>query len=196
LLAEQSNQACCSEQGQKLIAAVTFDLSEGPSGFRARQQGNSSDAMMLRSIVVLRSRAACVRVASSSRHLSKAAAAAPQTVPDAEAAAAAVKARLAAVKLPEVKLEACGAVDDDDEGNTQVDYQIVFLKLYFFKVLTSACICSVHLYVFTADKEDEEQMFVLGPDGTQEWGGPTRGGRHAEPTRFGDWERKGRCSDF
>jgi hypothetical protein len=74
---------------------------------------------MLRSIAVLRSRAACVRAVSRSRHLSKSAAAAPQAVPDAEAAAA-VKAKLAAVKLPEVKLEACGAVDDEDEGNTHI----------------------------------------------------------------------------
>jgi hypothetical protein len=30
----------------------------------------------------------------------------------------------------------------------------------------------------------------------KEWGGPRRGGRLPEPTRYGDWERKGRCSDF
>jgi hypothetical protein len=29
---------------------------------------------------------------------------------------------------------------------------------------------------------------------TGEWGGPTKGGSMPEPTRFGDWERKGRCS--
>ena len=55
-----------------------------------------------------------------------------------------------------------------------------------------------------ADEDDEddymEEMFVQ-PDitlGTEkvEWGGPRRGGRFEEPTRFGDWERKGRCSDF
>jgi hypothetical protein len=26
--------------------------------------------------------------------------------------------------------------------------------------------------------------------------GPTRGGKRPEPTRYGDWERKGRASDF
>jgi hypothetical protein len=31
---------------------------------------------------------------------------------------------------------------------------------------------------------------------TGEWGGPTKGGSVPEPTRFGDWERKGRCSEF
>jgi len=47
------------------------------------------------------------------------------------------------------------------------------------------------------EHEDEmEEMFVMGPSGTMEWGGPTRGGQHKEPTRYGDWERKGRCSDF
>lgn len=45
------------------------------------------------------------------------------------------------------------------------------------------------------DEEDMEQMFVEGPAGI-EWGGPTRGGARPEPTRFGDWERKGRASDF
>lgn len=52
------------------------------------------------------------------------------------------------------------------------------------------------------DEDEDEQidMFVsphkcLGHDKI-EWNGPTRGGKYAEPTRFGDWERKGRCSDF
>ena len=50
------------------------------------------------------------------------------------------------------------------------------------------------------DEMEQEEMFVnphesLGHD-KREWGGPRRGGRLAEPTRFGDWERKGRCSDF
>jgi hypothetical protein len=45
-------------------------------------------------------------------------------------------------------------------------------------------------------QEDEmENMFVQGPMGI-EWNGPTRGGKRPEPTRFGDWERKGRASDF
>lgn len=53
-----------------------------------------------------------------------------------------------------------------------------------------------------ADDEEmeQEEMFVdadasLGTD-KREWGGPRRGGRFPEPTRYGDWERKGRCSDF
>uniref|UniRef100_A0A7S0C435 Succinate dehydrogenase assembly factor 4, mitochondrial n=1 Tax=Proboscia inermis TaxID=420281 RepID=A0A7S0C435_9STRA len=49
------------------------------------------------------------------------------------------------------------------------------------------------------DEEDEEYMFVephpiLNTDKI-EWGGPRRQGL-PEPTRFGDWERKGRCTDF
>ena len=43
--------------------------------------------------------------------------------------------------------------------------------------------------------EELEEMFVQGPAGV-EWGGPTRGGQRPEPTRYGDWERKGRASDF
>ena len=57
-------------------------------------------------------------------------------------------------------------------------------------VLKSAC--------GDADEDDDdemEEMFVQGPMG-MEYGGPTRGGRMPEPTRFGDWERKGRTSDF
>ncbi len=47
------------------------------------------------------------------------------------------------------------------------------------------------------DLEEPEEMFILGPArGMMEWGGPTRGGARPEPTRYGDWERKGRASDF
>jgi hypothetical protein len=50
------------------------------------------------------------------------------------------------------------------------------------------------------EEEEQEEMFVE-PHASfefkgKEWGGPTRGGRLPEPTRYGDWERKGRCSDF
>lgn len=45
------------------------------------------------------------------------------------------------------------------------------------------------------EEEELEEMFIEGPVGL-EWGGPTRGGRRPEPTRYGDWERKGRVSDF
>ncbi len=51
------------------------------------------------------------------------------------------------------------------------------------------------------EEEDQEEMFVvadpvLGHGTIQEWGGPRRRGTLAEPTRYGDWERKGRCTDF
>jgi hypothetical protein len=45
------------------------------------------------------------------------------------------------------------------------------------------------------DEDEMEEMFIMGPAGV-EWGGPTRGGARPEPTRYGDWERKGRASDF
>lgn len=45
------------------------------------------------------------------------------------------------------------------------------------------------------EDDDMEEMFVATAIGL-EWGGPMRGGRMQEPTRFGDWERRGRCSDF
>ena len=49
--------------------------------------------------------------------------------------------------------------------------------------------------VQAAVDDDLEDMFHDGPCGV-EWNGPTRGGRRPEPTRYGDWERKGRVSDF
>mmetsp|Transcript_6901 Transcript_6901/g.9014 ORF Transcript_6901/g.9014 Transcript_6901/m.9014 type:complete len:168 (-) Transcript_6901:165-668(-) len=66
-----------------------------------------------------------------------------------------------------IRINACGNDDDDDAYDSE---------------------------------EEQEEMFVdphesLGHS-QREWGGPRRGGRLAEPTRFGDWERKGRCTDF
>ncbi|KAG7367843.1 DUF1674 domain containing protein [Nitzschia inconspicua] len=50
------------------------------------------------------------------------------------------------------------------------------------------------------DEMEQEEMFVEAHSTFKhkqmEWGGPRRGGRLPEPTRFGDWERKGRCTDF
>jgi hypothetical protein len=50
------------------------------------------------------------------------------------------------------------------------------------------------------DEMEQEEMFVEPHESFEhkmmEWGGPRRGGRLPEPTRYGDWERKGRCSDF
>lgn len=45
------------------------------------------------------------------------------------------------------------------------------------------------------DDDDMEDVVDIGPMG-KEYGGPQRGGKFKEPTRFGDWERKGRCTDF
>ena len=47
------------------------------------------------------------------------------------------------------------------------------------------------------DEEDDlSDMVPMIDSKTGEWGGPTKGGSMPEPTRFGDWERKGRCTDF
>jgi hypothetical protein len=50
------------------------------------------------------------------------------------------------------------------------------------------------------DEMEQEEMFIAAHESfghdMVEWGGPRRGGRLLEPTRFGDWERKGRCTDF
>jgi len=46
-----------------------------------------------------------------------------------------------------------------------------------------------------ADDDLGDDVPMVDPR-TKEWGGPTKGGSAPEPTRFGDWERKGRCTDF
>ena len=46
------------------------------------------------------------------------------------------------------------------------------------------------------DEDEYEEMFVKTEFNNIEWGGPLRGGKMPEPTRFGDWERKGRCTDY
>lgn len=51
------------------------------------------------------------------------------------------------------------------------------------------------------DEMEQEEMFVEPHESfefqnVREWNGPRRGGRLPEPTRYGDWERKGRCTDF
>lgn len=44
-----------------------------------------------------------------------------------------------------------------------------------------------------ADEEESSEEYVdMWNEETGEWGGP----RGLEPTRYGDWERKGRCTDF
>ena len=46
------------------------------------------------------------------------------------------------------------------------------------------------------DEDEEADMVPMIDPKTGEWNGPTRGGAAPEPTRFGDWERRGRCTDF
>jgi len=43
-----------------------------------------------------------------------------------------------------------------------------------------------------APKSPSEKPHITSGEKIEETGGP----KGAEPTRFGDWERKGRCSDF
>ena len=41
-------------------------------------------------------------------------------------------------------------------------------------------------------EEDEEEWVEMFNKDTGEWNGP----RHGEPTKFGDWQNKGRTTDF
>jgi hypothetical protein len=78
------------------------------------------------------------------------------------------------------------------------------VKVESHKIQATSCSKTSKIDEGTKEEEEEEEeqveMFVsphkcLGHEKI-EWNGPTRGGRYAEPTRFGDWEKKGRCSDF
>lgn len=74
-----------------------------------------------------------------------------------------------AVMVEKVKIAACGDIDSDDEDDDEMEQEEMFV---------------------------EAHVSPAFEHGATEWGGPRRGGRFPEPTRFGDWERKGRCSDF
>ena len=77
-----------------------------------------------------------------------------------------------------------------------------FYKMNFFTELQTpkGCTLTPEELEEKDDEMEQEDMFIEPHEilGTNklEWGGPRRGGRLAEPTRFGDWERKGRCTDF
>ena len=75
------------------------------------------------------------------------------------------------------------------------------LKDFMNKLDDEGGACSQGVPPQEFEEDDQEDMFVtadpsLGVGERKEWGGPRRGGRYEEPTRFGDWERKGRCTDF
>jgi hypothetical protein len=71
------------------------------------------------------------------------------------------------IKVEKVVKEACGDMSEEDENDDEMEQEEMFVE---------------------AHKSFKHQMI--------EWGGPRRGGRLPEPTRYGDWERKGRCTDF
>ncbi|CAM9359929.1 unnamed protein product [Sphacelaria rigidula] len=72
----------------------------------------------------------------------------------------------------------------------------ILTSIFVFQLYTKADDLNACFILPGSEEEEEmEEMLQDGPAG-KEWGGPTRGGVLGEPTRFGDWERKGRCSDF
>jgi hypothetical protein len=70
-------------------------------------------------------------------------------------------------KIENAVKEQCGDLKDEDENDDEMEQEEMFVE---------------------AHRSFKHQMI--------EWGGPRRGGRLPEPTRYGDWERKGRCTDF
>mmetsp|Transcript_69332 Transcript_69332/g.77551 ORF Transcript_69332/g.77551 Transcript_69332/m.77551 type:complete len:134 (-) Transcript_69332:195-596(-) len=89
------------------------------------------------------------------------------TIADSASSKASSSSPLSDVKVEKVKISACGDVDSDDDG--EMEQEEMFVD------------------AFKSSSFDHRAA---------EWGGPRRGGRLLEPTRYGDWERKGRCSDF
>ena len=80
----------------------------------------------------------------------------------------------------------------DEGGGARLSAQQIEERLAAAPVLKAAC---GDVEEADDDDDDFEDMYVDTQMGL-EWGGPMRGGRMPEPTRFGDWERKGRASDF
>ena len=84
--------------------------------------------------------------------------------------------------------------------------RLLLLTTGFFKkpepttTTTAAAACADDDEEEEEEEMEKEDMFVEPHESfefrTMEWGGPRRGGRFPEPTRYGDWERKGRCTDF
>lgn len=92
-------------------------------------------------------------------------------------------------------------------SNQRADDPVVVVKVDASKkedIQTTTTATELSSSCGTVDDDDEmeqEEMFVDAYEtfefnSVREWGGPRRGGRLPEPTRYGDWERKGRCTDF
>lgn len=47
-----------------------------------------------------------------------------------------------------------------------------------------------------ATTESTEEANTANPQNPEQWPREVGGVRGPEPTRYGDWERNGRCSDF
>jgi hypothetical protein len=53
-----------------------------------------------------------------------------------------------------------------------------------------------HLEEITEHPDQSKEDFPAFPNNINPETGEVNGPRGPEPTRYGDWERKGRCSDF
>lgn len=82
--------------------------------------------------------------------------------------------------------ESCGPVDDLDSDRCNDS------------VCAYVCesVASAYLHGMCSTYRSEDDMVNMVDESTGEWGGPTKGGREPEPTRFGDWQFNGRCTDF
>ena len=100
--------------------------------------------------------------------------------------------RAASRPLATSRTLASPASEIDEGGGARLSAQQIEERLAAAPVLKAAC---GDVEEADDDDDDFEDMYVDTQMGL-EWGGPMRGGRMPEPTRFGDWERKGRASDF
>lgn len=89
---------------------------------------------------------------------------------------------------------ACGGVKET-ENKRSLGTSNVHVNKTESKKLNNIASLDTELESDIEEEDEMEDMFIEGPAGI-EWNGPTRGGRRPEPTRYGDWERKGRVSDF
>lgn len=127
----------------------------------------------------------------ASRRLASASETSSAAAAEKEKARQATLTRPAYVKPQEEVKEACGTVEEVSHICHPLHVDISATPSC--SILTSTSLLAHGILV--QEEEEMEEMFIMGPKGL-EWGGPTRGGRQKEPTRYGDWERRGRCTDF
>ena len=95
-----------------------------------------------------------------------------------------------------VKIEACGDVPEEEEEEEMEDMFVSTPLGMEWGGKHASLVCAAFLVSRSLSLSCFPRRAVLTNAFSLLPPGPMRGGRQQEPTRFGDWERKGRCTDF